>query len=266
MPRPVWTGAVSFGLVTIPIKVISATENHSVRFHRIHLPDMARVRNRKICEIDGQQVDQWDIAKGYELPGGEVIPLTEDELAALPLPTAKAIEIQAFVPMDSIDPIRIAEGYYLASNGPVAAKPYVLLLQALQRSGRVAVTKWAWNGRERLGILRVREGALVLHRLLWRDEVRDPDTLAPAPVDVGDSEIDEAVALIDAMTVDELEGPDFVDHYTEALEAIIAAKAEGAVLPRPEAEAPAEVVDLMTALHESVEKAKASRGEDIDGD
>ncbi|MFF4121755.1 Ku protein [Streptomyces sp. NPDC001714] len=138
--------------------------------------------------------------------------------------------------------------------------------QALERSSRVAVTKFAWSGRERLGLLRVRENAIVLHSMRWPDEVRDPAELYPPATDVSDAEVDEAVELIERMAVDRLEGPDFVDHYTEALEKVIEAKREDRDLPEaPEPEKPAgKVLDLMAALQESVDRAKASRGEDTD--
>lgn len=139
MPRTIWSGAISFGLVTVPIHVVSATENHSIQFHQYHLEDMGRIRTRKVCEIEDREVAQAEIGKGYELTKTQVIPISEQELSDLPLPTAKAIEIEAFVPLDSVDPIRIAEGYYLASDGQVAAKPYKLLRQALERSSKVAV-------------------------------------------------------------------------------------------------------------------------------
>ncbi|MEW2160087.1 Ku protein [Streptomyces sp. NPDC007189] len=190
-------------------------------------------------------------------------PVTDEELSNLPLPTAKAIEIDAFVPLESIDPIRIAEGYYLQPAGQVAVKPYKLLVQALGRSSKVAVAKYAWSGRERLGLLRVRDDVLVLHAMRWPDEIRDPTELLPPPVEVSDEEIDSALALMDTMTVDKLEGPDFQDRYTEAIAQIIEAKREEKPLPSvPEPERPAAVLDLMAALQESVSKVKASRGEE----
>ncbi|MFE7233878.1 Ku protein [Streptomyces sp. NPDC057596] len=263
MPRTIWSGAISFGLVTVPIHVQSATEDHSVRFHQYHLEDMGRIRVRKVCEIEGREVQQSEIGKGYPWSKDQVVPISDAELSNLPLPTAKAIEIEAFVPLDSVDPIRIGEGYYLAPDGAVAAKPYKLLVQALGRSSKVAVAKYAWNGRERLGLLRVRGDVLVLHAMRWPDEIRSPHELHPPAVDIDEDEIDGALALMDTMAVDDLTGPDFVDQYTEALEQIIEAKREHrepATVPEPQAE-PGQVLDLMAALNASVEKARASRGE-----
>ncbi|MEU6127355.1 Ku protein [Streptomyces sp. NPDC047123] len=263
MPRPVWSGAISFGLVTIPIKVLPATENHSIRFHQYHLEDMARVRTKKMCEIEDREVSHAEIGKGYEVSKDTMVEITDQELAALPLPTAKAIEISAFVPYESIDPIRIGEGYYLQGDGQVAAKPYVLLRKALERSSKAAVAKFAWHGRERLGLLRVQDDVILLHAMKWDDEVRSPESLAPRQVDLDDSEIDEAVHLIESMATDSIAGQEWAtDRYTAALEDLIAAKAEGKEPP----EAPAEeasggkLVDLMSALEQSVRKAEAARG------
>ncbi|MFJ2847606.1 Ku protein [Streptomyces griseofuscus] len=263
MPRTIWSGAISFGLVTVPIHVVSATEDHSIHFHQYHLADQGRIRYRKVCELEDREVDQSEIGKGYELTKDQIVPISDEELSSLPLPTAKAIEIDAFVPLEDIDPIRIGDGYYLQPSSQVAAKPYNLLVKALGRSAKVAVAKYAWSGRERLGILRVRDDVLVLHAMHWPDEIRDPAELLPPPVQVADEEIEGVLALMDSMTVDELVGPEFEDRYTEAVAEIIEAKREEKPLPEaPEPEQPAQILDLMSALQESVSKAKASRGQD----
>ncbi|MEU5443741.1 non-homologous end joining protein Ku [Streptomyces griseofuscus] len=263
MPRTIWSGAISFGLVTVPIHVVSATEDHSIRFHQYHLADQGRIRYRKVCELEDREVPQDEIGKGYELTTTQVVPVTDEDLSNLPLPTARAIEIDGFVPLESVDPIRISDGYYLQPAGQVAAKPYQLLVKALGRSAKVAVAKYAWSGRERLGLLRVKDDVLVLHAMRWPDEIRDPAELLPPPVQVSDEEIEGALALMDTMTVDRLEGPEFHDRYTEAVAEIIEAKREEKPLPEaPEPEQPAQILDLMAALQESVSKAKASRGQD----
>ncbi|MEV7083974.1 Ku protein [Streptomyces sp. NPDC093516] len=266
MPRTVWSDAISFGLVTVPINVVSATEDHSLRFHQYHLEDMGRVRVRKFCEAEDREVTSDEIGKGYQLTKEQVIPISDDELRDLPLPTAKAIEIEAFVPLESVDLIRIGEGYYLQPSGQVAHKPYKLLAKALGRSAKVAVAKYAWSGRERLGLLRVRDDVIVLHAMRWPDEIRDPSELLPPSVELSDEEIEGALALMDSMTREDLEGEDFQDTYTEALEQIIEAKREHReppALPEPEGE-PGQIVDLMAALTQSVQKARADRGEDAD--
>ncbi|WP_282083950.1 Ku protein [Streptomyces tendae] len=266
MPRTIWSGAISFGLVTVPIHVVSATEDHSIHFHRVHLEDMARVRTRKVCELEDREVASSEIGKGYEIARDQIIPISDEELRDLPLPTAKAIEIVAFMPWESIDPIRIGDGYYLAPDGQVAAKPYKLLRQALERSSRVAVARYAWSGRERLGLLRVRGEAIVLHAMRWPDEIRDPSSLLPPPVELTGEEIDGALALMDTMTRDDLDAPEFRDTYTEAVAELIEAKREHRqppAAPEPAAEA-GQIVDLMAALQQSVSKAKESRGEDAE--
>ncbi|MFE9882263.1 Ku protein [Streptomyces sp. NPDC005784] len=264
MPRTIWSGAISFGLVTVPIHVVSAREDHSIHFHQVHLEDMGRVRSRKICELEDREVAQSEIGKGYQWGKDTIIPVLDEELREIPLPTAKAIEIEAFVPLDSIDPIQIGEGYYLEPDGQVAAKPYTLLRQALERSSKVAVAKYAWSGRERLGLLRVRDNVIVLHYAMrWSDEIRDPSQLKPEEVELTDDEIAQAEQLIDRLTRDDLQGEEFTDRYTEAVEQLIDAKRENREPPTAEEpEAPAQVVDLMAALKESVAKARESRGED----
>ncbi|WP_405629850.1 Ku protein [Streptomyces sp. NBC_01174] len=263
MPRPLWTGAISFGLVTIPIKVVSATENHSISFHQYHREDMGRIRTRKVCELDGKVLSQDEIGKGYEVAKDRTVPVTDEELDRMPLPTAKAIEIVAFVEADSIDPVRISDSYYLAVDGQVAAKPYALLRKALERSDKVAVAKFAWHNRERLGLLRVRDDAIVLHSMRWPDEIRSPESLAPRETELDEDEIERAVQLTDSMALDDISG--FRDRYREALEELLTAKSEGKVLPAAageEEEEPGKVMDLMAALNASVKAAKETRGED----
>ncbi|MGW3692220.1 non-homologous end joining protein Ku, partial [Streptomyces sp. NPDC005125] len=259
MPSTIWSGAISFGLVTIPIRVSSATENRSISFHQYHLEDMGRIRSRKICELDGEALGQEDIGKGYELTKDQTVPVTDEELDQMPLPTAKAIEIVTFVDRESIDPVRIADSYYLSADGAVAAKPYVLLRRALERNSKAAIAKFAWHNRERLGLLSVRDDALVLHSMKWPDEVRSPSGLAPDGVDLDEDEIQRAMELMDSMTTDDISG--YRDHYREALEELIAAKSEGMELPEPaegQAQQPGQVVDLMAALNASVQRANTA--------
>ncbi|QDN54165.1 Ku protein [Streptomyces sp. S1D4-20] len=268
MPASIFNGSISFGLVSVPITVLSATEDHSVRFRQIHTDDRGLVRIRYWCQEEDREVTFGEIGRGYELPDGRVIPVTDEELRALPLPTARAIELIAFIPASAVDPLRIGPGYYLQPQGAIAAKPYLVLRHALERASRVAVARYARHGRERLGLLRVREDVIALHGLLWPDEIRDPAALVPPPVRLDEDEIDEAVALIEAMTRDDLTGPQFADRYTEALHTVIEAKQEDRQLPKaPEpTPRPGQLVDLMAALQESVRKARAARRETGDTD
>ncbi|GAA3882269.1 non-homologous end joining protein Ku [Streptomyces sp. NPDC003631] len=257
--RSIWNGTISFGLVSIPVKLMNATESHSISFRQIHLEDAGRIRYRKFCELEDREVDSSEIGKGYEDADGTVIPITDEDLAKLPLPTSKTIEILAFLPEDRIDPLQLDTAYYLSVNGTPAAKPYALLREALRRSGKVAVAKYALRGRERLGMLRVVGDVIGMHALLWPDEIRAADGVAPdTSVTVRDKELDLADALMD--TLGDVDLDDLHDEYREALEELIAAKAEGKELPQvPEPEG-GKVLDLMAALEKSVRAARESRG------
>lgn len=259
--RSIWNGAISFGLVSIPIKLVNATESHSISFRQIHVSDGGRVRYRKVCELDGEEVSTAEIGKGYEEADGSIIPITDEDLAQLPIATAKTIEIVSFVPADQIDPLQMDAAYYLAASGATAAKPYTLLREALKRSRKVAIAKYALRGRERLGMLRVVDDVIAMHGLLWPDEIRAPEGVGPeGAVSVREAELDLADALM--ATLGEVEMDSLRDDYREAVEAMVAAKAGGG---EPVVAAPAvegvggQVIDLMAALENSVRVAKASR-------
>ncbi|MGW0409843.1 non-homologous end joining protein Ku [Streptomyces collinus] len=258
--RSIWNGAISFGLVSIPVKLVNATESHSISFRQIHAEDNGRIRYRKVCELDDREVSTAEIGKGYEDADGTVIPITDEDLAHLPIPTTRTIEIVAFVPADRIDPLQMGTAYYLAVGAAPAAKPYTLLREALKRGDKVAVAKYALRGRERLGMLRVVGDALTLHGLLWPDEVRAPEGVAPdEKVTVRAKELDLADALMD--TLGDVDLDDLHDDYRAALEEVIAAKAAGEALPEaPEPDSGGKVLDLMAALENSVRAARASRG------
>lgn len=261
--RSIWNGAISFGLVSIPIKVVNATESHSISFRQVHLDDGGRIRYRKFCELEDREVTTGEIGKAYEDADGTLITITDEELAALPIPTARTIEIVAFVPAERIDPLQMDTAYYLAANGVPATKPYVLLREALKRSQKVAVAKFALRGRERLGMLRVVDDVIAMHGLLWPDEIRSTQEVAPdATVTVRDKELDLADALMD--TLGEVELTELHDDYREAVEELVAAKASGELQATPPAgeRAGGKVLDLMAALEKSVRAAKVSRGEE----
>jgi DNA end-binding protein Ku len=262
--RSIWNGAISFGLVSIPIKLVNATEHHAISFRQIHREDGGRIRYRKVCELEDKEVSGADIGKGYEEADGSIIPITEDDLAQLPIPTARTIEIVTFVPADRIDPLQMDTAYYLSANGVPAAKPYTLLREALKRSNKVAIAKFALRGRERLGMLRVVDDVIAMHGLLWPDEIRAPEDVAPdTQVTVRDAELDLADALMD--TLGEVDLDSLHDDYREAVEEMIATKAAGGEAHEPQ-EAPAadggKVIDLMAALESSVRAAKKARGTD----
>jgi DNA end-binding protein Ku len=259
--RAIWKGAISFGLVSIPVRLFTATEERDVSFHQVHRTDGGRVRYRRICTVDGEEVPYADIAKGYELPGGEIVVLTDDDLADLPLTTSREVDVLRFVPLEQVDPIYFAKSYYLEPEG-TAAKPYVLLRDALERSGMVAIVKVAIRSRESLATLRVRDNVLVMETMIWPDEVRQPDfSFLDDDVTARPQELAMAESLIDSMAGD-FEPEEYHDNYREALLAVVEAKVEGREVVSPEEEEPSsgQVLDLMAALRQSVDDAKRRRG------
>jgi Ku protein len=265
--RSIWRGAVSFGLVSIGVKLYSATEDKDIRFHQVHAADGGRVKYKRVCSIDGEEVEYSDIAKGYELPDGQVVILTDEDFDELPLSTRREIEVLQFVDQDEIDPIHFEKTYYLEPEGP-AARPYVLLRDALENAGQVAITKIAIRQRESLAALRVRDGLLVLHTMRWPDEIRRPDFgFLDEDISVRAQELKMAEALIASMT-GEFDPSEFTDDYREAMTALLEAKQSGGEVQQvPEVEdTGGAVVDLMSALRRSVERARDGSGSDETGD
>jgi DNA end-binding protein Ku len=257
--RSIWKGAVSFGLVTIPVKLYSATEERDVTFHQVHREDGGRIRYRRVCTLDGEEVPYSDVAKGYELPDGDVVVLTDEDFADLPLPTSRRIDVLQFTPAEQVDSIYFAKSYYLEPDGD-GAKPYVLLRDALERSGQVAVAKVALRQRESLATLRVRDGVFVLETMLWPDEIRPADfAFLQEDIEVRPQELAMAGSLIETMSGD-FDPAEYTDAYREALLAMIEAKAEGreVVRPREPQEEPA-AADLLGVLRASVESARRER-------
>lgn len=260
--RAIWKGAVSFGLVSIAVKLYSATEEKDIRFHQVHREDGGRIRYKRTCSVCGEEVTYDDIAKGYDIGGGEMVILTDEDFADLPLSTSHAIDVLEFVPADQVDPILYNKAYFMEPEG-AATKPYVLLRDALTDTDRVAIVKVALRQREQLATLRVREGVLLLNTMLWPDEIRKPDFgFLDEDIQVRPPELAMAGSLIDSMA-GEFDPTDYTDNYREALQEVIDAKVEGREVVQPEEveEAPAAAVDLMAALRASVERAKAARGE-----
>ncbi|QGN45762.1 Ku protein [Micromonospora sp. WMMD558] len=260
--RAIWKGAVSFGLVSIGVKLYSATEEKDIRFHQVHRDDGGRIRYKRTCQVCGEEVSYDDIAKGYDIGGGEMVILTDEDFAELPLSTSRAIDVLEFVPAEQVDPILYAKSYFLEPEGS-ATKPYVLLRDALVDSERVAIVKVAIRQREQLATLRVHQGVLLLNTMLWPDEIRTPDFgFLDEDLKVRPPELAMASSLIDSMAGD-FQPDVFTDDYRAALQEVIDAKVEGREVVQPEEveEAPAAAVDLMAALKASVERARAARGE-----
>jgi DNA end-binding protein Ku len=260
--RSMWKGAISFGLVMIPVRLYAATEQKDISFRQVHREDGGRIRFRRFCSIDEQEIPYEDIAKGYELPTGEVVVLTDEDMADLPLPTTKAIEVLQFAPAEQLDPILFNRSYYVEPEA-VGARAYVLLRNALEQSGRVALAQVALRQRESLATLRVREGVLVLETLLWPDEIRAADfSFLEQEIEVRPAELTMATSLIDSMTSD-FDPDAYHDNYREALIELVDAKVEGRELLQPGtleiAASPA--VSLTDALKASLEAHQASIGD-----
>ena len=255
--RSIWKGSISFGLVTIPVRLYGATEEKDVTFHQVRRSDGSRIKYKRVAAADGEEVAFGDIAKGYELPGGETVVLTDEDFRDLPLATSRAIDVLQFVPLEQVDPIYFAKSYYLEPD-KASVKPYVLLRDALAASWKVAIVKVALRSREALAILRVREGVFVLETMLWPDEVRTPDfEVLETEVEVRPQELAMADSLIETMSGD-FDPGQFTDRYREALQAVIDAKVEGREVTRaePGGSGDGTVVDLMDALRASVAAAK----------
>ncbi|WP_327687638.1 Ku protein [Streptomyces tubercidicus] len=255
--RSIWNGSISFGLVTIPVKTYSATDRtSSVSFVRIHEKDGAQIQYRKICELDGEEVPNEEVGKGYQAPGDDtIVPITDDDLSRLPMPTAKTLSILSFTDPDQIDPLQMDKAYYLGPNGAAAAKPYALLREALVDHRKVAIGKVAMRGRESLAMLRAHDGALVMHTLLWPDQVRPVTGVAPEDVELRENELTLAETLMDSLG--ELDPAELHDDYREAVEELVTAKLEGEpVAPAASGTSGAQVIDLTAALEKSVRAAR----------
>ncbi|WP_042365969.1 non-homologous end joining protein Ku [Streptacidiphilus neutrinimicus] len=268
MPRSVWTGSITFGLVAVPVKLYPATETHSGPvLHQVHREDGSRVRLKRFCEAEDREVEYGEIARGWDTPDGGVVVLTDEDLATLPVPSKKIIDVVAFLPAERIDPLRWDSPYYVGLGDKAPAKPYVLLREAMRDSGLVAVTKVTMRSRESLAVLRVQDDLLVLQTMRWPDEIRSREGLAPeGDATLRPQELAMARSLMDTLSEDfDLDAEK--DQYAVALEDLLDAKAHGATpAPAPAAEGGAEVIDLMAALRSSVAAAKASRGEAVPGE
>lgn len=261
MPRPIWSGAVSFGLVNIPVKLLSATSDKDVHFHQVHKADGGRIRQKRVCSLDGEEVEYRDIVKGYDLGDGRQVIVDNDELAKLDPEASRSIDIEHFVDLSEIDPVFFERSYYLVPED-TAAKPYALLTKVLADAGRVAVGRFVLRSKQYLVAMRTRDGVLCLSTLRYLDEVVGAEQLdLPEAATAAPSERELAVA---AQLVESLAEPfdpaAYHDEYRQKVLDLIEAKAEGKAMETPEpGEHQAEVVDLMAALEASLEAARANR-------
>jgi DNA end-binding protein Ku len=260
--RAIWKGAVSFGLVNVPVRLYSATENHDVQFRQVHREDGGRIRYQRVCSIDGEQVSYDDIAKGYETEDGQMVVLTDDDLADLPTRSSREIAVDKFVPADQIDPMLLDKSYYLEPD-KTAAKPYALLRDALRAADRMAIVTVSLRARVSIAVLRVRGDVIVMQTMLWPDEIRSADFASLGE----DAEAKPAELAMANMLVESLAGDylpdDYEDDYKQAVDALVKAKLEGGEVREVPAarDTGGEVVDLLAALQQSVERAKIARGE-----
>ncbi|ACU71861.1 Ku protein [Catenulispora acidiphila DSM 44928] len=260
MPSAVWSGTISFGLVSVPVQLYSVTDSAGPELHQYHAEDGGRIRYKRVCEVDGQELQQDDIARGYPVGDDEVI-ITDRDLDGLPEVAKKIVAIDAIVREDQIDPIQYRKAYYVAPE-KAGLRPYVLLRNALAKAGRAAVVTFAMRERESLALVRARDDLLLLETLFWPDEVREIPVEAPPAID-DKTELKAAVDLIEAMTSD-FKPEQYHNLYREALQEVIEAKEAGREVTRveqPKEDAGAKVTDLLSALRASVERAKETRGE-----
>jgi len=246
-----WSGWISFGLVTIPVHLYAATEERGAGFHQVHTCG-SRIRHRRVCELEDREVPQDEIARGWQTPDGRTVVLLEEDLAALPLPTRKTVDVVGFVGERDVDPVMYSKPYWVGPAGETAQRPYALFVEALARHGTVAVAKVTLRTRERLAVLRPRRGMLVLHTLMWPEEIREPDDLSSS-APVTERELDLAELLMDQLAGVDIQGVH--DEYAAAFEQLVAAKVAGEELAEPPE--PVEAVDLMEALETSIRAAES---------
>jgi DNA end-binding protein Ku len=255
MPRTMWKGAISFGLVSIPVGLYPATEEKSLRFNQLHDKDHGRIKYQRVCSICGEEVPYEHIVKGYEYEKGQYVVMEDEDFEAVPVESSRAIDIVQFVELEDIDPIYFQKSYYLVPE-ETGVKAYTLLRQAMSEDGRVAIAKIAFREKEHLCALRFKDEVFVLETMFWPDEIRAADfaELEKAPK-VRPQEVQMAKSLIENLT-DEFKPQEFADEYRKGLEKVIEAKVAGEEIehvPEPEE---TKVVDLMEALKASVEQTK----------
>jgi DNA end-binding protein Ku len=260
-PRPLRSATLSFGLVTIPVRFYTATSSQSPHFHLVHGPCGSRIKQQLFCPACDRVVERKELVRGYELGGdgergGQQVLFSEEELRALETGASPSLDITEFVPLDKIDPTYFESTYYLGPD-KMGEKAYQLLVETMQDTNLAAVTQFVWRGKENVAAIRAHEHALVLHTLFFADEVRDVKEIGTTSADVREAEIRLAKRLVEELRVDDFDPTKHVDAYRARLEQAAAQKAEGQVLETPAPAAPAQVIDLMDALKESLRKGPA---------
>ena len=259
MARSLWTGTISFGLVSVPVRMFSATQSKELRFHFLDKHDLQPIAYDKVRRDTGEHVDNDDIVRGFEVEKGRYVPLEDEDLDRLDVELTKTIDICDFVDLEQIDPIYFRKAYYLAPQEG-AEKPYQLLVRALDETGKVAIAKIVIRNKQHLAALRPSNGTLVLETMYYADEVRQPEEVAGnGKVEVRKPEVEMAKSLVENLSA-EFDPGKYDDTYRKELLELLRAKAKGAPLPEPEEESDGEVVDLMAALRESVERTQKKSG------
>ncbi|HEV8455312.1 MAG TPA: Ku protein [Gemmatimonadales bacterium] len=257
MAKAIWSGSISFGMVTIPVKLYGATQSKDIRFHLLHATDGARLQQKRWCPTDDAEVPWSETVRGYEYAKGQYVVLTEEDFERLPLPSKHTIDLSAFVEEREIDPVFYERSYYL-EPGERAEKPYALLLKALAEKKLSAVATITIRQKEQLCVLRPHEDTMMLETLYYPDEVRLERGVDPSNVKVSDRELDMAFTLIDILRRP-FDPAEYHDHYREALAELIEAKLEGKQVVKAPATREARVFDLADALKRSVEAAKKAK-------
>lgn len=259
MPRPLWKGAISFGMVSIPVRLYTATDEKDVRFNMLHEKDHSRIRQKTFCAEEDVEVSRDEIVKGYQIAPEQYVVLDDEDFDNVPVSTTRTIEIMEFVSLEDIDPILYQKTYYLEPED-VGMKPFALLMAALRETGRVGIAKVAFRQKEQVCSLRLYENTIALETMFFNDEIRSTqDLVVPGEdVQVSERELKMATSLVDMLTSEGFNFEEYKDNYREALLEVIRAKSEGQVITAP-APAPAQPIDLMEALRRSVEDAQKKR-------
>ncbi|MCV7168563.1 Ku protein [Mycobacterium manitobense] len=272
--RSIWKGSIAFGLVNVPVKVYSATEDHDIKFHQVHEKDNGRIRYKRVCEVCGEVVEFRDIAKAFESDDGQMVIITDEDIATMPEERSREIEVLEFVPAADLDPLMYDRSYFLEPEGK-SSKSYVLLAKTLAETDRVAIVHFALRNKTRLAALRVKDfskrDVMVIHTLLWPDEIRDPDfPVLDKEVDIKPAELKMAGQVVESMT-DDFNPDRYHDDYQEQLRELVQAKLEGgeafAVEEQPtELDETEDVSDLLARLEASVKARRGDSGGKADGD
>jgi DNA end-binding protein Ku len=256
-PRSIWRGAISFGMVSVPVRMFTATESKELRFHFLHKDDLTPIGYDKVRKDTGEHVDPEEIVRGFEVSKGQYVPLEDEDLDRLDVELTKAIDIFDFVDLDEIDPVYFRKAYYLQPEEGTE-KPYRLLVRALDETGKVGIAKVVIRNKQHLAALRPVDGTLVLETMYYADEVKKPEKVS-GKGSLRKAEVDMAKSLVENLS-EPFDPEKYNDTYRKELLELLRAKAKGKKLPEPQEDEGGEVIDLMQALRESVERTKRSQG------